>query len=290
MPIFQIKNKKVAQVLFDLNYFSNEAALRDFFADNLEDLLGMRFWAKEYSITDGRIDTLAIDETNAPVIIEYKWGENNTILTQGLFYFDWLKENRPLFNLLVENRFGKKERVNWDNPRVILIAQGFDRYTLAAVRRVKFVELIKYVPYQQGILFLETVHGPEISGPVQEENGEEDRGERRGIEYHLHSVTNDVKKIFYTLQEKIISLPGVSERAEQKTGITYRATKSFAYFKFGRTYIDIQLREPKYRDPKRLVRDITHFRFGYKGAAKIRSLNEVDYMFDLIKQSYESTL
>jgi hypothetical protein len=35
MPISQIKNKKVAQVLFDLNYFSNEAALRDFFADNL---------------------------------------------------------------------------------------------------------------------------------------------------------------------------------------------------------------------------------------------------------------
>lgn len=75
MPIFQIKNRKVAQVSFDLNYFSNEAALRDFFADNLEDLLGMRFLAKEYPTTDGRIDTLAIDETSAPVIIEYKWGQ-----------------------------------------------------------------------------------------------------------------------------------------------------------------------------------------------------------------------
>ena len=69
MPIFQIKNKRVAQVSFNLDYFDNEAALRDFFANNLEDLLGMRFLAKEYPTTDGRIDTLAIDETNAPVII-----------------------------------------------------------------------------------------------------------------------------------------------------------------------------------------------------------------------------
>ncbi len=85
MPIFQVKNKKTTQVLFDLNYFSNEAALRDFFADNLEDLLGIRFLAKEYPTMDGRIDTLAIDETNAPVIIEYKWGQDGAIFTQGLF-------------------------------------------------------------------------------------------------------------------------------------------------------------------------------------------------------------
>lgn len=75
MSIFQIRNKKVSQVSIDLTYFNNEAALRDFFAGNLEELLDMRFLAKEYPTTDGRIDTLALDETNAPVIIEYKWGQ-----------------------------------------------------------------------------------------------------------------------------------------------------------------------------------------------------------------------
>jgi len=72
MPIFQIKNKKADQVFLDINHFNNEFELRDFFADNLEQLLGMRFLAVEYPTTDGRIDTLAIDETGSPVIIEYK--------------------------------------------------------------------------------------------------------------------------------------------------------------------------------------------------------------------------
>ena len=98
MPIFQIKNNKVVQASFDLNYFNNEATLRDFFADNLEDLLGMRFLAREYPTTDGRIDTLAIDETNAPVIIEYKWGQNDAIFTQGLVYFNWLCKNKKHFD------------------------------------------------------------------------------------------------------------------------------------------------------------------------------------------------
>ena len=39
--------------------------MRDFFAENLESLLGMKFLAKEYPTTDGRIDTLALDEANA---------------------------------------------------------------------------------------------------------------------------------------------------------------------------------------------------------------------------------
>ena len=137
MPLFQIKNNKVTQIAINLLHFKDEAALRDFFAVNLEDLLGLRFLAKEYPTRDGRIDTLAIDETGAPVIIEYKWSEKDNILPQGLFYFDWLKENKRLFDLLVKDKLGKQTTVNWDRPRVILIAQGFDRYTLAAVRQVK---------------------------------------------------------------------------------------------------------------------------------------------------------
>ncbi len=93
MPIFQIKNSKANQVFLNLNHFNNEAELRDFFSENLEELLGMRFLAKEYPTTDGRIDTLAFDEDNSPVIIEYKWGQDNAIFVQGLFYFDWLKRN-----------------------------------------------------------------------------------------------------------------------------------------------------------------------------------------------------
>jgi len=289
MPIFQIKNKRVAQVSFDLNYFSNEAALRDFFADNLEDLLGMRFLAKEYPTTDGRIDTLAIDETGAPVIIEYKWGQDDAIFTQGLFYFNWLRKNKKHFELLVADKLGREIKVNWSSPRVILISQGFDNRTIIAVQEVDYVELIKYTPYKQDILYLETVYSPTKTQTLKE-RVKTPTGETYDINYHLNKTNPEVKEIFYKLQEKIKLLPSVDEVADQKVGITYRTTKSFARFEFGKSYIDVLLREAKYNDPNGLVKDISSFEWGYKGRAKIKSISELDDIFDLIKQSYEQTL
>jgi len=288
MPIFQVKDKKVIQVPSYLEYFQNENALRDFFADNLEHLLGMRFLAKEYPTTDGRIDTLAIDEANVPVIIEYKWGQNDAIFTQGLFYYDWLRKNKKHFELLVADKLGRDIEINWSNPRVILISQGFDNRTLTAVQVVDNVELIKYTPYKQDILYLETIYSPSKTQKLKEDKTQIE--ESYDVDYHLRRSNPEIKEIFFQLQKKIKSLPGVEEAINQKIGITYRTTKSFTRLQFFKSYIDILLREPKYDDPKRLVKDITSYNFGYKGRTKIKSINDVDAIFDLIKQSYEQTL
>ena len=205
MPIFQIKNRKVVQVSYDLNHFKNEAALRDFFADNLEDLLGMRFLAKEYPTTGGRIDTLAIDDTNAPVIIEYKWGQDDAIFTQGLFYFNWLRKNKKHFDLLVADKLGKDVKVNWSNPRVVLISQGFDNRTIIAVQEVDKVELIKYTPYRQSILYLETVYSPNKTQNTFKEREKNTSLESYDINYHLRKSNIGTKELFYKLQEEINS-------------------------------------------------------------------------------------
>ena len=292
MPIFQIKNKRVSQVLSNLDYFSNEATLRDFFAENLEDLLGMRFLAKEYPTTDGRIDTLALDETDAPVIIEYKWGQDNAIFTQGLFYSNWLRKNKKHFDFLVADKLGKDIKVNWNSPRVVLISQDFDNRTKIAVQEVDYVWLIKYLPYKQDILYLETVHNPNKTQTLKErvKTPVEGTEETYDINHHLNKSNPEIKEIFYKLQEKIKTLPSIDEIIDQKVGITYRTTKSFTRFEFGKSYIDVLLREEKYDDPKKLVKDITSFKWGYKGRVKIDSENEVDVVFNLIKQSYEQTL
>ena len=90
MPIFRIEKLKAKQLSLKKDGFGNENELRDFFAGNLEDILGIRFLGKEYQTTDGRMDTIGLDENNSPAIIEYKWKENEEVLTQGLFYFDLL--------------------------------------------------------------------------------------------------------------------------------------------------------------------------------------------------------
>ena len=52
-----------------------EKSLQSFFEKHLDTFLGITFLASEFSTgpkTDGRMDTLGIDENGAPVIIQYK--------------------------------------------------------------------------------------------------------------------------------------------------------------------------------------------------------------------------
>ena len=58
MPIFKIDKTKASQASLKEGGFRSEAELRDFFAENLEEILGARFLEKECPTTDGRIDTL----------------------------------------------------------------------------------------------------------------------------------------------------------------------------------------------------------------------------------------
>ena len=76
------------------------------------------------------------------------------------FYFNWLIRNKKHFELLVEKQLGNNTKVNWDQPRVILVAQGFGRYIIGAVQQEKYIELITYTYYQPDILHLETVYTP----------------------------------------------------------------------------------------------------------------------------------
>jgi len=92
-------------------------------------------------------------------------------------------------------------------------------------------------------------------------------------------------------REKILQLPDIKEKETQKSGVTYRTTKSFAHIGFKPTWIQILLRDPKYKaDTKKLVKDVTSNEWGYKGLVKFTPETDIEYLFSLINQSYESTL
>lgn len=289
MPIFQINKIKASQVSVKEDGFGDEAKLRDFFADNLEEILGIRFLEKEYPTTDGRIDTLGIDENNSPVIIEYKWRENEEILAQGLFYFNWLMRNRRHFELLVDKKLGEEIRVKWEQPRVILIAQGFSRYILGAVQQERNIELKTYTYYRPNLLQIENVYTPSEVKSHKINKTDKDKKEYN-LEYHLKITSLEMQKLFDKLRSKIITLSETKENFG-KTGIYYRTTKSFVRLEFRPTWIQVLLRKPKYKnDNKKLVRDVTSNEWGYRGMIKFNPDSDIDYIFNLIKQSYESTL
>lgn len=296
MSIYKINNNIARQLPLKQNGFGNEFALRDFFAenDNLYNILGIKFLAKEYQIPNGRIDTLGIDENGSPVIIEYKWKENDDVLSQGLFYLDWLRSNKPHFELIAKSKLGNETEVVWGKPRVVLIAQGFNRYIKSAVRAIQNVELKTYNVYEGDILQIENEYSPypevvrEAKATVAD-NGESE--EVYNLESHLFKIKQDVRVKFSELREMLLALPNVEEVTEQKSGITYRTTKSFARFEFRMHSIQILVREPSYEiDTQDIVKDVTANRWGYLGAIKFTEDMDIAKVFEIVKASYSSTL
>lgn len=295
MPIYKIENQKVQQLGLKKEGFGNEFALRDFFANNLEDILGVRFLDKEYQIADGRIDTLGIDENNSPVIIEYKWKEHEDVFSQGLFYLQWLTNNRKHFNLLVKSKLGNDVEVSWDQPRVILIAQGFSRYIRSAVQVVNNVELKAYTLYDNNILHIENIYSPfaEKVKPEKIEKPETKAQEvtEYDLQYHLNITSPEIQKKFLELRDLILKLPSVEEKSGQKSGVTYSTTKSLTRFEFRGTWIQVLVREASYpEDTLKLIKDVTTHRWGYKGMIKLTTDSDINYIFSIIHATYNSTL
>lgn len=294
MPIFKIQNSKASQVSVKEDGFGNEAELRDLFAANLDEILGVRFLEKEYPTTDGRIDTLGIDENNSPVIIEYKWKDNEEVLAQGLFYFNWLMKNKKHFELLVDKKLGGGIKVNWEQPRVMLVAQGFSRYILGAVQQQENVELKTYTYYAPDILHIEDVYTPSIIKATTERAGRRRARVREEEEYnldhHLNITSSEMRKTANLLRSKILELAGITEHFG-KSGIYYRTTKSVTRLEFRPTWVQLLLRDPQYKsDTKKLVKDVTSNKWGYRGMVKFTPESDIEYLFNLVKQSYESTI
>jgi hypothetical protein len=143
-----------------------EKSLQKTFEGNLESLLGIRFLASERTtgpVHGGRIDTLGLDEDGCPVIIEYKRAINENVISQGLFYLDWLLDHRMEFQWLVMEKLGAEtaKQVDWSAPRLLCIAGDFTRYDEHAVKQIaRNIELIRYRRFDGDLLLLELVHAP----------------------------------------------------------------------------------------------------------------------------------
>jgi len=159
MPIFRINGKRVERVKpIQLMGSDREKQLQNLIENNLDKIFDMLFIATEHPTSHGgRIDTLAIDSENRPVIIEYKEDKSSTVLLQGLYYMDWIVENNAEFEKLVRLKLEKDIEVNWKSGvRLVLIAKNFEIWDKFAVNRIKEeVELHEYVLYENNELKLE---------------------------------------------------------------------------------------------------------------------------------------
>ncbi|WP_396779419.1 hypothetical protein [Microbispora sp. H10830] len=161
LKLFRIQDGKAAELKG--NAFAVEVSLQRLIENNMETLFGVRFLETEYSTGTkhrGRIDSLGIDENGSPVIFEYKRASNENVISQGLFYLDWLLDHRGEFELLVMRKLGVQaaEEIDWSNPRLVCVAGDFNRYDEHAIMPMnRSIELIRYRDFDSELLALELV-------------------------------------------------------------------------------------------------------------------------------------
>lgn len=292
-----------------------EKDIQGIFEKSLHEILGVHFLASEFSTSfGGRMDTLGIDDDGNPCIIEYKKGQNENVINQGLSYLRWLLDHKEDFHALC-NREGMEIPVQWEQPRVICIAETYSKFDTdtADLLPIK-IELLRYQLFQnnmltldtesyqkvklQGVPKLSTTRERVLSSPVRKSKPQVPEPEPLQVSYtleeHFDRSHPSTVKLFEDLKERLLGL-------DQE--MSFEPHKLIVSFKVTRKVVDVVLRKSKLQvfinvksgmldDPRGIARDLEnpvkvgrwsgcHYR------VEVTPKTDLDYVMSLIQQSYK---
>lgn len=298
MPIFREENGKLQKL--KVIPLAKEKSLQVLIEQNLWEVLEMHLLASEYATTfGGRIDTLAVDFTGAPVIIEYKLNKNDNVINQALSYLRWLKAQKvEFFEMLLIKKLGKdvaeKLKIDWQNPRVICIAENYSKFDIDTVEVIPIrLELFKYRYYENGIFSLEALHTVE-----QQPTDKVEKIKSISISTNtaiIHQVPSKIQPQMQALFEELRGrIRQLDENIVEKITTAYyayRLSKNFAEVTLNKQQIRILLRPVDYHDPLSKVERVPdNFRWTLNRKVIIKDKTDLDYLMDLIEQSYKDLL
>jgi len=306
MPLFEIKNKKAKKI--NTKEFENELELHKLIDMNLEEIFGIRFIKDEHiTVKHGRIETLGLDESNRPIVIEYKKTKDRGQLVQANRYMTWIKQNPDSFELLArKNIKNLKGKIDFSNPRILCFAQEYsiDDKCLALSLGA---ELWKYRYYKNNSLVITREEEPEQLIAAKSKSGftiEKIKREPRiakTVDQHLEGASSELIDLFTRIDSEIKSLSSEVERYTTNSEIIYKTSRNFAYMviqnKKNCLRIHLRTSDDNLIDAKKLAKKIpkTH---GYGNITRSLSLFPKDEkslkftiedVMNLIEQSYQST-
>lgn len=305
MPLFEIKNKKAKKI--STKEFKNELELHQLIDKNLEEIFGVRF-IKDEHITDkhGRIETLGLDESNRPIVIEYKKTKEKGQLVQANRYMTWIKQNPDSFELLArKNIKNLTEEIDFSNPRILCFAQEYsiDDKCLALSLGA---ELWKYRYYENETLVISREEEPEqlittkSKGFTIEKISREPRVAKT-VDQHLNGASNELIDLFTRIDSEISDISSEVERYTTNAEIIYKTSRNFIYLavqnKNNCLRLLLRTSDDNLIDEKKLTKKIpkTH---GYGNITRQLHLSpkdeksekfSIEDIMGLINQSYDST-
>lgn len=276
-----------------------EKELQTLIESNLETFFGVRFVKSEYVITDGRMDSIGIDENNNPVIFEYKRSTNENVINQGLFYLDWLLDHKAEFEALVREKLGQSvaDSVDWSVPCVMCIAKEFTKYDEHAVNQMqRNIKLIKYKKYGKDLILFELVNNP-TAKPIEETPAvvstvKKSTSNMKSHSEKLKTMNEDAKNLYTSVCDYIESLGDDISMNQVKYYVAYKKIQNFICIEVYKdtVVLYLKLKPTDYSLEEGFSRDVT--KTGHRGTGDLeitlKTLSDFEKAKTLISKSYEN--
>ncbi len=305
--IFEITNRKAKRI--NTRDFKNELELHQLIDENLEELFEIRY-IKDEHVTEkhGRIETLGLDNSNRPVVIEYKKTMEKGQLAQANRYSMWIRQHPADFELLIRKNLKIEDEIDFSNPRIICFAQEYniDDKCLALALGA---ELWKYQYYENDTLVIVREEEPEqliktkpknysVQRTAEISKTKKEIKKAKTVEEHLNGASAEVKRLFEEFNERVFDLSSEIERYTTEANILYKTWVNFIELKVQKNRLRILLRTKnnQINDPNHLTQivpkshgwgNLTHFVFIDPKELNIKySMEDV---LDLVIQSFKTT-
>lgn len=301
MQIFK-NNKQTLTPLQEIP-FKLEKEIQTLFEQNLEILTSLKMVKSEFTIKQSRIDTLAFDAgSNAFVIIEYKRGQNYSVVDQGVSYLNLMLEYKADF--IVEYNEAneqslKRDEVDWSQSRIIFVSPSFTEFQKQSTNFKDLgIELWEIKRFENDLITVSQVKksksAPSIK-PMQKGDDSQISKLAKEIkvyaeEDHLKGKSDEVTELYESFRNAIQNLGPDIEIKPQKMviGFTYRG-KIFADVLVLKSELKcwINLKWGVLDDPKQISRDVSNVGTWGNGDYEIRvsDTKNLEYIMSLVKQA-----
>ncbi len=210
-----------------------EKELQQLLEENMNTFFGVTFLKSEYRITNGRMDSIGIDENNCPVIFEYKRSVNENVINQGLFYLDWLLDHKGDFKLLVMDVLGaeKADVIDWSMPCVICVANDFTKFDEHAVNQMqRNIKLVKYKKFGDDLISLEYLNAPQVQpitfDDTTTKSTKKNNWKDKSFKYYFAEAGEKNQNLFYSVRDYVLSLGDDVSENQLKLYVAFKKVKN----------------------------------------------------------------
>jgi len=282
--------------------FKLERDIQKLFEANLPAIMGLEVVKSELTIKNRRIDTLAFDpQSKAFIIIEYKRDKNISVVDQGFTYLSLMLENKGEF--VAEYNESRKlqlrrDEVDWSQTRVSFVSTSFtDNQRQATNFKDIAIELWEVKQYENDTI---------IINPVKKSNSAESIKPLTQNEAVLKTVTeeikvyteddhfqgknDDVKELYETFRNAILSLPADIEVVPKKTYIAFKMKRNIVDIEVQANTLKlwINMKKGTLNDSMNLMRDVSMLK-GHNGNGDyeliVKDTTYLEYIMSLVKQA-----